>query len=131
MLYLKDLPVDTIKIDKEFTKHMISDRFSRVIVTKIVQIAVNLGLSVIAEGVETERQADILLKAGCRVIQGYLISKAIPENDAIELIKKYLGDVDIDKSDVSQIEDENEIDAEDLALLDDVEDTKTKKGSKK
>ena len=110
---------------------MISDRYSRVIVTKIVQIAVNLGLSVIAEGVETERQADILLKAGCRIIQGYLISKAIPGNDAIELIKKYLGDVDIDESDVSKLDGSAEIDAEDLELLKDVEEKVTKKGSKK
>ena len=131
MLYLKDLPVDTIKIDKEFTKHMINDKYSRVIVTKVVQIAVNLGLNVIAEGVETERQADLLLKAGCRIIQGYLISKAIPENDAIELIKKYLGDVDIDSSDVSMLDNEIEIDEEDLALLSDDEDDKKKKGSKK
>ena len=130
MLYLKDLPVDTIKIDKDFTKHMMSDKFSRVIVTKIVQIAVNLGLSVIAEGIETERQADILLRSGCRIIQGYLISKAIPGPDAIELIKKYLGDVDLDESDVSMLDDKAEIDEDDLALLDD--DMKNeKKGSKK
>ncbi len=131
MLYLKDLPVDTIKIDKEFTKHMMSDKFSRVIVTKIVQIAVNLGLNVIAEGIETERQADILLKSGCRIIQGYLISKAIPGPEAVELIKKYLGDVDLEDSDVSQLDDEAEIDEEDLALLSDVETENTKKGSKK
>ena len=131
MLYLKDLPVDTIKIDKDFTKHMISDKYSRVIVTKMVQIAVNLGLSVIAEGVETERQADVLLKAGCRIIQGYLISKAIPEDDAVELIKKYLGDVDIDESDVSMLDGEAEIDEEDLSLLSDDEPAEKKKGSKK
>ena len=129
MLYLKDLPVDTIKIDKEFTKHMISDKYSRVIVTKIVQIAVNLGLSVIAEGVETERQADILLKAGCRIIQGYLISKAIPDEEAIELIKSYLGDEDINESDVSLLNEKEDVNEEDLALLIDEDDTgKTKKG---
>ena len=121
MLYLKDLPVDTIKIDKEFIKHMLSDKFSRVIVTKIVQIAVNLGLSVIAEGVELERQAEILLKAGCRVIQGFLISKAVPDEQAIELIKKYLGDEDLESSDVSRFNEKESINAADLELLTDVE----------
>lgn len=91
MLYLKDLPVDTIKIDKEFTKHMMTDKFSRVIVTKVIQIALNLNLNIIAEGVETDKQADVLLKTGCDVIQGYLISRAVSAENAIELIKKYIG----------------------------------------
>lgn len=97
MLYLKDLPIDTIKIDKEFTKHMMTDKFSRVIVTKVIQIALNLNLNIIAEGVETDKQADILLKAGCEVIQGWLISRAVCGEDAINLIKKYIGeDIGID-----------------------------------
>ena len=91
LLYLKDLPVDAIKIDKEFTRFMINDKFSRVIIAKIVQIANNLELDIIAEGVETEKQSDMLSKMGAYVIQGFLISKPVNKEETLELIKKYNG----------------------------------------
>lgn len=88
MFYLKDLPVDAIKIDKEFLKYMVSDKATKAIVTKIVQLGLSLDLELIAEGVETEKQKDLLLKMGCEIIQGYLISKPINTNDSYEIIKK-------------------------------------------
>ncbi len=91
MLYLKDLPVDAIKIDKEFTKYMVSDKITRVIVTRIVQMGSSLDLELIAEGVETERQSELLSRMGCEVIQGYLISQPVSEAEAIKLIEKYNG----------------------------------------
>lgn len=92
MLYLKDLPIDTIKIDKEFTKHILNDKFSRAIVITIIKLALSLNLNIIAEGVEYDKQAQLLLKNGCEVIQGYLIGKALPISDAIDIINKYNSD---------------------------------------
>jgi len=89
MLYLKDLPVDAIKIDKEFTKSMMTDKTTKVIVSKIIQIGNSLNLEVICEGVETTKQSEVLLKMGSNIIQGYLISKPVPLKDALDLIEKY------------------------------------------
>lgn len=89
MLYLKELPIDTIKIDKEFTKYLNTDKYSRAIVSKIVALAKNLDLNIIAEGVEDEKQNAFLKKSGCRIIQGYWIGKAVSVKDAIDLLKEY------------------------------------------
>lgn len=89
LFYLKDLPVDAIKLDKEFVKHMMSDKVTKTIVTKIVQMGLSLDLELIAEGVETEKQSDTLSRMGCDVIQGYLISKAVPPTETLEIIDKY------------------------------------------
>ncbi len=89
MLYLKDLPVDTIKIDKEFTKHIETSKVSEAIVKTICNLGTSLQLGIICEGVETQIQSDMIKKFGCRIIQGYLIGKAMPYEEAVELIEKY------------------------------------------
>ena len=89
MLYLKDLPVDTIKIDKEFTKHIETNKVSEAIVKTICNLGTTLSLGIICEGVETQIQSDLVKKFGCRIIQGYLIGKAMPYEQAVELIEKY------------------------------------------
>lgn len=89
MLYLKDLPVDTIKIDKEFTKHIETNKVSEAIVKTICNLGTTLSLGIICEGVETQIQSDLVKKFGCRIIQGYLIGKAMPYDQAVELIEKY------------------------------------------
>lgn len=89
MLYLKDLPIDAIKIDKEFIKYINTDKNSRVIVSKIISLATSLGMEIIAEGVEDEKQYQFLSKNGCRVVQGWLISKALPFEEALVLIEEY------------------------------------------
>ena len=89
MLYLKDLPVDTIKIDKEFTKYIETNKVSEAIVKTICNLGTTLQLGIICEGVETQIQSDLVKKFGCRIIQGYLIGKAMPYDDAVELIEKY------------------------------------------
>lgn len=86
MLYLKDLPIDTIKIDREFIRYLNTDKYSRAIVPKLISLAKSLDLGVIAEGVENEKQNQFLIKNGCNVIQGHLISKAIPLDQAIRLL---------------------------------------------
>ena len=87
MLYLKELPIDTIKVDKEFIKHIESDRFSKVLTSKIITLGKELGDKVICEGVETKIQKDIVHKFGADIIQGYYIGKALSKEDAFALLK--------------------------------------------
>lgn len=91
MLYLKDLPADTIKIDKEFTKAIETDRFSYTMVKKICSMGQELNLEIICEGVETQGQSNLLKQMGCRIIQGWLIGKAMPLDEAIQAIEHYNG----------------------------------------
>lgn len=89
MLYLKDLPIDTIKIDKDFTKFVETNATHEAIVKTLCNLANSLKLNIICEGVENETQKNIIKRMGCRVIQGFLIGKAMPYNEALKLIKKY------------------------------------------
>ncbi|MCR3905595.1 MAG: bifunctional diguanylate cyclase/phosphodiesterase [Tenericutes bacterium] len=87
--YLKDLPVNTLKIDRAFIINLESDSHSRAIVQMISSLAKNVGLEVIAEGVENDRQNQLVYKSGCNIIQGYLISPAVVKTEAIKLIEDY------------------------------------------
>jgi diguanylate cyclase (GGDEF)-like protein len=78
LLYITKLPIDTIKIDRDFIQKIECDDFSRVLVVSIISIAKTLNLTVIAEGVETLAQAQVLQNLGCELIQGYYISKPKP-----------------------------------------------------
>ena len=89
MLYLKDLPVDTIKIDKEFTKYITNNKVNENIVRALCTLGNSLNLGIVCEGVESEEQSQMVKKMGCRTIQGYLIGKAMPYEDAVKLIEKY------------------------------------------
>lgn len=89
MAYLKDLPVDTIKIDYEFTKYVDTNKVNYSIVSCIATLAKELGLDVIVEGVETTAQQAVVKKLGCQIIQGFLISKAVPYDEAVKLLKQY------------------------------------------
>ncbi len=71
LAYLKRLPVDKLKIDISFVRDMLNDRHDRTIVTTILGMAHNLGLSAIAEGVERSEQAETLRAMGCDEAQGY------------------------------------------------------------
>lgn len=88
MKYLKDLPVDSIKIDQEFIKHVNTNKVNKSIVSCITDLAKELNLEVIAEGVENSSQRDTIKKIGCKIIQGYLIGKAMPYEQAVALLEK-------------------------------------------
>ncbi|WP_035368059.1 putative bifunctional diguanylate cyclase/phosphodiesterase, partial [Acinetobacter haemolyticus] len=77
-LYLKDLPVDELKIDRGFIIDLQPNSKEEAILESIIHLATKLGLTVTAEGVETQQQADILTKLGCHQLQGYLLG--IPVN---------------------------------------------------
>lgn len=86
LLYLKNLPIDAIKIDKEFVSEIENDSYSKSICGMQIQAAKELGLDLIAEGVERPAQNDILTSLGCDVIQGYMISKSLKLDDCIEFL---------------------------------------------
>ncbi len=86
--YLKKLPIDLIKIDISFIRDIPED-INDVIITKtIINMAHNLGLQTIAEGIEREEQLYILKNEGCDLGQGYYFSKPLPEDEFLELLKK-------------------------------------------
>lgn len=89
MHYLKELPINILKIDKSFLDTIMEDESDQKIVQTIITMAQILNLEVVAEGVESEEQAEYLKSANCDKAQGYLYSKPVPSQEAYELIKKY------------------------------------------
>lgn len=81
LAYLKKFPLNTLKIDKAFVDDIEESEQGRNMVATIVTIAHNLGLQVVAEGVETNQQLSFLSGLRCEQLQGYLYSKPLPEND--------------------------------------------------
>lgn len=79
--YLQRLPLNQLKIDQSFVAGLQRDRSSEVIVQTIIALGQSLGLTVIAEGVETESQRDMLTRLGCEAFQGYLIGRPMPMVD--------------------------------------------------
>lgn len=84
--YLKNFPIDTLKIDKSFMLDVSTKETSAEIMTVIIALAKVLGLTVIAEGVETKTQLDFLKEKNCDLIQGYYFSKPIIAEEFIELL---------------------------------------------
>ena len=85
--YLKRLPLDQIKIDQSFVREITTNNSDRAIVRTIIAMAKSLGMNVIAEGVETEEQRQLLLNKGCTHYQGYLYSKPVPIGQFEALLK--------------------------------------------
>jgi diguanylate cyclase (GGDEF)-like protein/PAS domain S-box-containing protein len=85
--YLAKLPIDTLKVDRSFIFSMIMDPASMTIVSSIVSLAHSLGLTVVAEGVETEEHAAFLRRMGCDEMQGYLFSRPLPLQQVAGLVR--------------------------------------------
>jgi len=86
--YLKQLPIDELKIDRSFVRDIVTDSSDKAIVRTIIVMATSLGIRVIAEGVETEDQRLSLLDCGCTQYQGYLFGKPMPIEQFEELLKQ-------------------------------------------
>ena len=84
--YMKSLPIDVLKIDKSFIDNIVSDGVERQIVKTIMSLAQEIGLKVIAEGVEVKEQQNYLSIYGCNAMQGYLFSRPVPEEEILKLI---------------------------------------------
>ena len=83
---ITELPLDMVKIDKQFVAGMLNDRRSLAVVQALVGLGAALALDVVAEGVETVEQAAALLHVGCHLGQGYLWSHAVPPHRFLELL---------------------------------------------
>lgn len=84
---LKDIPVDQLKLDMDFLKGSYDSPKGRAIVSAVINMAKALGLTVIAEGVETREQAEMLAEFGCDQMQGYYFSKPIGEAEFAQLLQ--------------------------------------------
>jgi EAL domain-containing protein (putative c-di-GMP-specific phosphodiesterase class I) len=78
LAYLKKLPIDELKIDRSFVRDILTNSNDAAIARTIVTLSHSLGLEVIAEGVETEQQRDMLAWYNCFSYQGYLFSRPLP-----------------------------------------------------
>jgi EAL domain-containing protein (putative c-di-GMP-specific phosphodiesterase class I) len=78
LAYLTTLPIAELKIDRSFVRELGISPQSSAVVTAIIALARSLGLRVVAEGVETLRQLEVLHRLGCGVMQGFLFSRAVP-----------------------------------------------------
>lgn len=88
LAYLRELPIDKIKIDRSFINEMASNDSDVTIVKSMVKLSHGLGKRVLAEGVETVEQLEMLRKLGCDAVQGYYISKPIPEASLVKYFSK-------------------------------------------
>lgn len=85
--YLRDMELDFLKIDRSFVQNIHEDAKSKAIVKSIIDIGINLGYKVIAEGIESDNVMKMLTAEKCHVGQGYHISKPIPEDLLLQYVK--------------------------------------------
>ncbi|HBG5846196.1 TPA: bifunctional diguanylate cyclase/phosphodiesterase [Clostridioides difficile] len=83
---LKEIPMDILKLDQKFIMETYNSKRSKIIVTKVIEMAKELGMKVISEGVETEEQFELLKEVKCDMAQGYLFGKPMPIEEFEHLI---------------------------------------------
>lgn len=76
--YLKKFPLDTLKIDASFVRDISQDKDDQIIIQSVIAIAAQMQLNTVAEGIETQAQADFLIAQGCKLGQGFFYSKPVP-----------------------------------------------------
>jgi EAL domain-containing protein (putative c-di-GMP-specific phosphodiesterase class I) len=88
LAYLKRLPLDVLKLDKSFVDDVTTKASDAAIALSVVSLAHNLGMRVIAEGVETREQAAFLKANGCDEMQGYFFSRPLPAEEFTTLLRE-------------------------------------------
>lgn len=88
---LLETPFDVIKLDKKFMDNMMASDKGKLILEHMVSMSQELGLGLLAEGVETKEQVELLEKIGCDSVQGYYFAKPMPQEVFFELLKKDRG----------------------------------------
>lgn len=88
LAYLTRLPIDELKIDQSFVAKLPGTRNDQIIVETIITMGRNLGLRIVAEGVETETQRDFLEEHGCHSFQGYLFSRPLPLPELMSFLEQ-------------------------------------------
>ena len=86
LAYVRDLPVQELKIDRSFITHVDSEPRTAAIVRSTLKLCQELGISQVAEGVETKEELNWLRQENCSMIQGFLISKPLAEADLLEMV---------------------------------------------
>ena len=89
MQQLKNIPATELKIDRAFVRDMQDNDRDRIMVQKTIEMGHELGMRVIAEGVETKEQLELLRLAGCDSAQGYYFSRALPATELVGWLKTY------------------------------------------
>lgn len=84
--YLRRFKVDKIKIDQSFIQNLGGNEDTSAIIESVITLGRAMGLTVVAEGVETRDQKDTLVAAGCHELQGYLFSRAVSAHDLVDLM---------------------------------------------
>jgi EAL domain-containing protein (putative c-di-GMP-specific phosphodiesterase class I) len=90
LAYLKQMPVDIIKIDRSFVSGMSDNSADMQIVSSTIAMVQKLGMRVVAEGIETLAQMRLLQSLSCEIGQGYYISRPIPESDLYSILPEKL-----------------------------------------
>jgi diguanylate cyclase (GGDEF)-like protein len=90
--YLKRLPVSELKLDKSFVADLEREASDRALADAVIGIGQALGLQVVAEGVETPGQRELLIRAGCGIAQGYLFTQALPADELVAWLERDRGD---------------------------------------
>ena len=85
---LLETPFDVIKLDKKFMENMMLSGKGRMILEQVASMSEKLGLGLLAEGVETKEQVELLQSIGCDQVQGYYYAKPMPQEEFFELLKK-------------------------------------------
>jgi EAL domain-containing protein (putative c-di-GMP-specific phosphodiesterase class I) len=83
---LRQYPIDTLKIDHSFVRDIATDHVAREVAGAVIMLAHKLGMTVVAEGVETEAQYDTLVALGCDCGQGFLLGRPLPPNELAALL---------------------------------------------
>lgn len=89
MAYLKQFPIDKLKIDQAFIKGAPNDKTDQEIITSIITLAHTLGIGVIAEGAENKEHIDLLTALGCDEVQGYYLGRPMSADDFLQFVKNY------------------------------------------
>ena len=87
---LSDMPVDVLKMDRKFVRNIEESETDRRLVNLILDIARCLNVPVVAEGVETQEQIDLLREGGCNYVQGFFFSRPLPPEQFEELMRTEL-----------------------------------------
>lgn len=95
---LKDIPADVVKIDREFFNGTVNSQKGRAVISTVVDLAKNLDMQVISEGVETVEQVDFLQDIDCHMVQGYYFAKPMPMKDFEELWAKDLAAAETERT---------------------------------
>lgn len=88
LTYLRDLPIDELKIDRSFVTHYLTDATSRIITDSTLELAHNLGLTVVAEGIEDRETGQALAQAGCDLLQGYWCGRPAAVHTLVALLEE-------------------------------------------